>query len=112
MKQSWIIGTVMLWMTIFTSELMATGGTILSGITGFNSIASPAFVNSSNAISNAATILVNIGSFFVALVKAFFLYSPTVFAGTWLWFWEFVCFPISISFIVVIATILRGVHST
>lgn len=112
MKQSWIIGTIMLWLLIFTSELMATGGTAFSHQSALNSLASPAFVNQSGVVSAATSIFVGIGSFLVSFVEAIFLWSPTVFAGHWIWAWEFICLPISISFVIVILTIVRGVHSS
>ncbi len=101
----------MLWMLIMTGELMATSGTAFTNISALHALISPAFVNAAGSISALSSALVNVATFFVALIGVIFLWSPTVFAGNWFWFWLYVCLPISISFIVVIATILRGVHS-
>ena len=112
MKQSWIIGTIMLWLVIFTAELMATGGSAFAHASDLNAVASPAFVNQSGVVSAISSVMTAIGSFFVSLVQIIFLWSPTVFAGSWIWVWEYICLPIAISFIVVIATVIRGVHSS
>jgi hypothetical protein len=112
MKQSWVIGIISLWLVIFTSEMIATGGTAFSNQNDLNVLASPAFVNQSGVVAAASAIMNGIATFFVSFVQIIFLWSPTVFAGNWIWFWEFICLPIAISFIVVIATILRGVHAS
>ena len=71
---------------------MATGGTAFSAVSGLNGVASPSFVNSAGATSALATVMTNIGPFLVSLVSVVFLWSPTVFAGNFVWFWEYVCF--------------------
>lgn len=112
MKQSWIIGTIMLWLLIFTGEMMATGGTAFAQASTLNAVASPAFVNQAGVVSAATSVMNAIGNFFKSLVQIVFLWSPTVFAGNFIWFWEYICLPIAISFIVVIATVIRGVHAS
>lgn len=112
MKQSWVIGIVTIWTLIFTAELMVTGGTAFTRSSALNTLASPAFVNAAGSTSALSSVINGIGTFFVSFISVIFLWSPTVFAGNWIWFWQFICLPISISFIVVIATILRGVRGS
>ena len=111
MKQSWIIGVVSMYLVILSSEVMARGATILQLNAAFDTLASPGFVNNSASTSAASSILAHVGDFFSALVAVVFL-SPSSFPGTWYYFWLLVCFPIAISFVVVVATILRGVHAS
>ena len=114
MKQSWIIGVISLWILIFTAEMMATSGTAFSSnmTASMTALAHPSMANYSNIFSSTASIISQVGTYFMVFISALTLYSPTVFAGNWIWFWAFICFPISISFIIVIITILRGVHAS
>lgn len=113
MKQSWIIGVISLWLLILTCELVATGGTAFSASVSSNmtALAHPNMANYSNVFSNTASIIYQVGTYLTLFLGAIFLWSPTLFAGSWIWFWVFICFPISVSFVIVIITILRGVHA-
>jgi hypothetical protein len=104
----------MLWLLIFTAELMATNGTAFSSnmTTSMNAMMNSRMVNSAGSTSSLTTIFIQVGTYLTTFVNAIFLYSPTVFAGNWFWVWQFICFPISVSFVIVILTIVRGVHAS
>lgn len=114
MKQSWIIGSITLWLLIFVMEMMATGGTAFNQtvVNDMNVMTAPSLVNFSGALSALSTVITNLGTFFSTFISGLFLWSPTVFTGNWIWFWQLVCFPIAVSFIMVIVSIARGVHAS
>ncbi len=78
----------------------------------FNSLWNPSLANFAGSASALSTLFVSVGTYLVAFMEIIFLWSPTVFAGNFIWFWDFVCLPISISFIITLITIARGVHSS
>ena len=62
----------------------------------------------SSVIAPAGMILAVLGS----VLQVVFLYYPAIFQGLGIWMWWLLCFPVAISFIVVIILAIRGNSST
>lgn len=114
MKQSWIIGSITLYMLIISMEMMATGSTTFPSFmqSHLNTLWNPAMANFAGSATALSTLFVGIGTYLVAFIEIIFLWSPTVFAGNFFFFWLYICLPISISFILVLISIARGVHAS
>lgn len=119
MKQAWIVGTIMLYIILMGLQIFVTGGTSTSstgiGAETYNyefpsdvtAHTSPDTGQSSVEI-NAGTIassIWNVGQ--MAMLR-----FPALFTGYYNWFWWTFCFPVAVSFWVVMFTIFRGVGST
>ncbi len=121
MKQSWIVGCVMAYMLIFVCEMFATGGVSLSATTSSNmtnvatanqtAFLAPTFAESTNVFTAAWAVVKGIAPYLTLLAQVVFLYCPTVFSGYLLYFYWFICFPVSVGFIAGLVFIVRGVHS-
>ncbi len=114
MKLSLIQGAVMMWILVFITEMIVTGGTAFNPSSGnpFNTLFSMDFTNFSSLVSSFATFIVGCGIWFVAFVKLIFLWSPSVWTGDYIWIWYilFVSQGVAIAFGIV--SLIRGVHSS
>lgn len=113
MKTSWIIGVITIYLIIMAAELMATNGTAFSASTSENltTLMSPTMANYSSSTSAFASIVTNVGTYVMTFLQAMFLWSPTIFSGYWIWFWLFICLPVSIGMVLSVVQILRGVRA-
>jgi hypothetical protein len=50
--------------------------------------------------------------FFSNFIKMLLLWNGTLWVGSWLWFYYFVCLPICAGVVISIVFVLRGVHSS
>ena len=114
MKTSWIIGVMMLYLLIFAAEMMVTGGTAFNATqhSQLERLMAPTMTNQSGVVSGAVALVSNAGTYFVTFVSALFLWSPSVWTGYLVWFWLFICLPISIGMVIGVVTILRGTSSS
>ncbi len=111
----------MAYLLIFACEMFATGGTVFGGATSSgmtnavtaNSTAllNPTFQESSNLFTAAWAVVTGVANYLVILVSILFLWAPTVFSGYLIWFYWFICFPVSCGFNASLVFIVRGVHS-
>jgi hypothetical protein len=111
MKTSWVIGLIMLWLLIFTSEMMVTGASVFNP-TDLNAVNNVTIQNGSNIVSTAWTVFTNLGTYAKGILKVILLYEPSVFAGNYIWFWYLVCLPIDIGILFSIVSVFRGVHAS
>lgn len=119
MKQAWIVGTIMLYVLLMGLQMFVTGNfdTSATGVgSELHDYELPSEVTphtdpdtgQSSVEIDAGTIasaIWNVGQMAV-------LYFPGLFTGNYIWFWWVFCFPITVSFWVVMFTIFRGVGST
>jgi hypothetical protein len=110
MRTGWIIGVMMFYLVILGLELMATGGTIFSNAVtnAAGTLLQPEIASSSNIVTQAWSVLANIGAYASAIVSVVLLWSPTVFAGYMIWFYWFICFPVACAMIYGVVTLIRG----
>lgn len=113
MKTSWIIGIVTLYLIIFAVEMMVTKGTAFSsGVNGqLNSMMGISMANYSNSNTAFVSLIINAGTYIMTFINVVFLWSPTVFAGYGIWFWQFICLPVSIGTVISMVQVIRGVRS-
>jgi hypothetical protein len=119
MKQSWVVGTIALYMILMGLQMIVSG-TFSTSSTGVGSElyaeqfpaelaphTDPDSGQSSVEIEagTIATSIWNVGQMAM-------LYFPALYQGNYVWFWWIFCFPIALSFWVVMFTIFRGVGST
>lgn len=120
MKQSWIVGTIMLYIILLGLQMFVSAaydtsdtgvgaelyeeGMFPSGLTPHTD---PDTGQSSVEIDagTIATSIWNVGN--MAMLR-----FPALFQGDYLWVWWILCFPVAVSFWVVMFTIFRGVGST
>ena len=118
MKTSWIIAIVMLWVVFFIfgsiaeqqntfgSSQVSQGQSLMqpvgTDITGLNSIP---------VIGQAISLITNVWSYLVTFIQMVFLWFPDLWAGSWLWFYFILPFPVSVGLVISIVFILRGVHN-
>ncbi len=121
MKSSWVMAIVMLYLVIFACEMFATGGTVFGAVTssGMHNVATenqstliiPQLTNSGNVITQAWTIITNVGTYLATFIGILFLWAPTVWSGYMAWVYWFICFPVSCMMVFAIVSLARGVHS-
>jgi len=118
MKTSWIIGIVSLWFVLWIlSSIAAQANLITSTQVGqVQTLAQPTGTDvstfgGSTTIGQAYSLITNVWAYIFGFLQMLFLWFPTLWVGTWLWFYYVVCLPISIALIISIVFIFRGVHS-
>lgn len=119
MKQAWIVGTIMLYIILMGLQMFVTGGTETSE-SGVGSelydYEFPAEVTAhTDPDSGQSSVEIGAGTIASAIWnvgKMAMLYFPGLFQGDYVWFWWVFCFPVAVSFWVVMFTIFRGVGST
>lgn len=118
MKTSFIIG----WVCLFVACIM--GDSIIQQSAGITStqggwlfaLTHPSgtdvtVLSSIPIIGQAASLITMVWSYILNLIELIFLWFPSIWNGTWLWVYYFVCLPVAIGFVVSIVFILRGVHN-
>jgi hypothetical protein len=112
MKTSWIIGVMMLYISIFFYGSIMTNANTLSGEMGhiFN-LAQPTGLDLSNLITAAYSVSTEVWYYMVIFIEAIFLWFPGLWTGNWFFVWLFLCVPICIGMIFGIITMLRGSSS-
>ena len=116
MKQSWVVGIVMLYVMLQAINMIVQASTTVDGTmwSVFDSMWRMEY--SQNIVASA------VSSFFApagmaiavltALGKAVLMLYPAIFTGTYIWVWWILCFGVAVSFIVTIVLTVRGVSST
>ncbi len=114
MKTSWIIGVFMFYMLIVGIAMMvASTNTPDSDVMSIiDTLIRPSIVNQAGSASAFVSFVRDIGTYFMAFLGALFLYFPSVWQGHLIWFYYFVCIPVSVGMVLSIVTILRGVHAS
>ena len=116
------MGILMLWMLIFTCEVIVTGGSSLGATTSSNvtnvltsntsTFLEPTFQESTNLFTAAWAVVVGVAPFLTLLAQALVLWSPTVFSDpNMLWIWWCICLPVDVGMAASLIFIVRGVHS-
>jgi hypothetical protein len=118
MKTSFIIGWACLFIAcIFGSSIIEqNAGITTTQMAWLNSVMSPNVTNmtaiqSIPIIGQAYTLVTMVGQYIVSFILMIFLWFPSIWAGTWIWFYYVFCLPVSIGFVVSLVFILRGVHN-
>ena len=115
MKQSWIVGIVMLYIILQGLTMVMQADTI--GATSIWGVMDSLWrLNYTNTFgASAVTAALVPGAVMISVMLSFgqilILYYPVIFQGTYVWFYWCVCLPIAIGFIISLITILRGVGS-
>lgn len=113
MRTGWVAGFVMFYFLLLACEMMIGGWGAFSsaGQQICSAILSPELTNYTGATTVFSTVFTNTLTFVFSLLSMFFLYSPLVFNGIWLWAYVPVL-AIVITMFVNVFTIMRGVHSS
>lgn len=122
MKQSWVIGIVMAYMMILGIEMLITGATSTSA-TGvgseINNYSIPQDVDTHTSPNTGqSSVEINVGTVATSLWnvgRMAMLYFPAIFENgnaLYQWFyWDF-CFPIAVSWWIIVFVLFRGVSSS
>lgn len=113
MKQSWVVGIIMIYVILqgltMVVQTSTTGESsvwsILHNMYAVN-LTQNVVISAVSSIFAAAGVVLAI---FATLLQMIFLYYPALFSGVYLWFWFVVCFPIACGFVVSIVSVIRGV---
>jgi len=118
MKQSWVIAVVTLYVVFHLLGSVAEGSLSItsSQVSQAQGLMQPIMtdvspLNSIPVIGLAVSLITNIGSYFISFMMMVFLWYPTLWSGTWMWFYWLFVMPVSIGMIMAIVTMLRGSQS-
>lgn len=118
MAPKWIIGII----TIYLAILLATTITnqanqfTTSTVADLQAMAQPSGTDLTSLGSGLSaggdfSLVTNVWSYIKTFIQAAFLWSPSLWTGTWYWFYWFFCFPLCVSMVITIIFVLRGVRS-
>jgi len=117
-KQSWVVGIVMLYVILQGLTMVVQASTtgdssvwgILDGVFKYNL---SQVQGSGTSLVSSLWVPAQVG---VAVLMSFgsiiLLYYPALFHGTYIWFWFIFCLPIAVGFVISIVTLVRGVASS
>lgn len=118
MKTSWIIGIVSLWVVCYIlCSVIENTNLFTSEQTGMiQSMLQPegteiTSIENASSIGQAYSLITNVWSYLISVIKVIFLWFPDLWSGNWIWFYYCFIAPLSIGLIVSIVFILRGVQS-
>lgn len=118
MKQSWVVGIVMLYVILQGLTMIVQAST--TGDSGVWNILDGVFKYNLSQVQGSSTSLISsiwvpaqVGiSVLMTFLSVIMLYYPALFHGNYIWFWFVICLPISVGFVISIVTTIRGVAST
>ena len=111
MKTSWIIFIILVYATIF----------YFAGVAEYNSLITPSFAANAQALGNlqgtdwltqGVSEVVAAWDTIKNFIPMIFLWNGTLWVGSWLYFYYFVCLPICGGMGLSLLFILRGVHNS
>jgi hypothetical protein len=110
MKTSWIIFIAMIYAAIFYFSGVAeyTNNLDSSVMLRMQNLGQPTGTNFGVGLTSQ---IVLVWDYMVNFIKMVFLWNPTLWSGSWYYFYVFVCLPVCIGVVFSIVTIMRGVHS-
>jgi hypothetical protein len=111
LKTSWIIFVVFAYLAIFYFGGIAEYNSLLNSqvVANVQSLAQPSGTNFFVAgVMQVALLWDYIRNF----IQMIFLWNGTLWVGSWLYFYYFVCLPICIGVVMSIVFVLRGVHNS
>lgn len=114
MKTSWTIGLVffyiaLLLLTSVVNQASQFTVTEVARLQGFMQPTGTDVASSSTSIPAALNMITNVWTYIVVYIEMIFLWSPTLWSGTWIWMYYFICLPVCIGNIISIVYIMRGV---
>jgi len=118
LKQSWVVGIVMLYVILQGLTMVVQASTtgdssvwgLLDGVFKYNL---SQVQGSTSSIISGLWVPAQVGiSVLMSFMGIILLYYPALFHGYYIWFWFIVCLPISVGFVISIVTLIRGVAST
>jgi hypothetical protein len=110
-KTSWLIFMLLVYFAIF----------YFAGVAEYNNLFTPALASSvkslgtptgTNWIVAGIMQISAVWEWVKTLIQMLFLWNGTLWTGGWLYFYYFVCLPLTIGIIGTLVFILRGVHSS
>lgn len=118
MKQSWVVGIVMIYVILQGLTMVAQADT--TGDSSIWGVLDSVFKYNLSQVQGSGTSLISslwvpaqVGiAVLMALGNIILLYYPALFSGSYIWFWFIVCLPIAVGFVFTIVTLVRGVPST
>ena len=111
MKTSWLIFMIFAYIAIFYFAGVAEYANLMNATTVAN-IQALAQPTGTNWLLQGISQISAAWDFFVNLIKMLFLWNGTLWVGSWLWFYYFVCLPLCAGIVLSLVFILRGVHSS
>ena len=111
MKTSWIIFVVFAYIAIY----------YFANVAEYNPIWSPAVISNVQQLAQPTVTnwfiagvmqIVLLGDYVVKFIQMVFLWNGTLWSGSWLYFYYFVCLPICTGVVMSIVFVLRGVHNS
>jgi hypothetical protein len=103
-------GIVMLYIGLLYLSLIAEQNASVnsSSMNLFNQLLTPTGTDFSNPLAATVSLATDVWQYFKLVFQIVFLWFPDLWVGNWIWFYLFVCFPITVMMAVTFITILRG----
>jgi hypothetical protein len=110
MKTSWIVFTVMMWITItyFASVVEQVNLLSVSALGNAQTLIQPTGTDFGLGLTSLIT---NVWTYMKVFISFIFLWYPSIWTGNWVWVYYFVFLDIAVAIVFSLVTILRGVHS-
>jgi hypothetical protein len=114
MKQSYVIGIVMLWVMALWLCCVAENNNIIGNeqTNLISVLLTPQGTDFSNPITAVTSIITDVWQYMKVFLQMAVLWFPDLWHGNWIWVWYVICLPLAIGMIFSIVTILRGVHNS
>lgn len=114
MKTSWAIGVIVLYLLVASIAVMIEQTTTMNSSV-WNTIGSlmrPAINTTTTETAGFLSLIGNLGDYLRIFIGALFLYFPSVWDGYLIYFWLFVCVPVSCGMIIAVISLFRGSSAT
>jgi hypothetical protein len=119
MATKWIIGLITIYFAILLCTTIANNANQFTSaeVARIQHLMQPigtdiTSITSTNIIGQGVSMITNVWSYVVVFLESLFLWSPSLWTGSWLWFYYFFCIPLCISIAMTVVFALRGVHSS
>jgi hypothetical protein len=106
----WVVGIVMFYVgLLFLSLVAEQSSSATSADTNlFNGLLQPIATDYSNPAVAIQSLWTDAWQYVKIFFNIVFLWFPDLWVGNWIWFYFFVCFPITVMMIFSIMSMLRG----
>ena len=113
MKTSYFIYAITLWLVCLLFCSVAEQQNLIGStqMGQLQTLIQPIIAENSSLISAVFAYVTNAGEYVKTIINILFLYFPTLWTGTWLWFWVILLLPVSCSMVITLVLALRGTSS-
>ena len=118
MKTSWFIGLISLWFVMMILSGIAEQSNLVTStvVESVQGLVQPegtdvGSISTGAGTSAAYSIVTSVFSYLGPFFQMVFLWHPTLWTGSWFYFYLVFCLPIAVAMVISIVFVFRGVNS-